>query len=194
MPKSNRGLVAGDGAPNSAAPPPPSSAEEVMQTITNTPLSRRKRLRAHSPSRFGRGPTPHPRACLTRQVAAGRLRSKPSNPPSPARLEPPEPAPSSSQVLPPHPDSNPVRDPSPTADLPVDVQCDEVELQRVLTRGTVVSLNVGPVGLASSLPTLAPTGGTCPSRSTSEHARADTQTLPRVLPLRQQESEVGGAK
>ena len=38
----------------------------------------------------------------------------------------------------------------------MDVQCDEVEIQSVLTRGTVVSLNVGPVGLASSLPTLAP--------------------------------------
>jgi hypothetical protein len=47
-----------------------------------------------------------------------------------------------------------VRVPSPKADLVV--QCDEVGLQRALTRGTTVSLNVGPVGLASSLPALAP--------------------------------------
>ena len=34
--------------------------------------------------------------------------------------------------------------------------CDEAGLQRALTRGTIISLNVGPVGLASSLPALAP--------------------------------------
>jgi hypothetical protein len=133
-----------------------------MQTNIRPPRPLRKRRRARSPARSERAPPPQrrpalspraPAACLTGQATTRRSRSEPSSTPLPARIASPDPAPSSSQVLPPRRDSIPVCVP-PKAEP--DVPCDEAGLQRALTRGTIISLNVGPVGLASSLPALAP--------------------------------------
>ena len=114
----------------------------------------------NSPSRSGEvqppriGPSRSPRTCLTGQENSRRSRSEPPTSTSPARSATPEPDPQLAQALSLRPGLGPVPCPSPAPDLAV--PGDEEGLQRALTRGTVVTLNVGPVGLASSFPALAP--------------------------------------
>ena len=94
------------------------------------------------------GPTRPPRARLTEQETPTRLRSEPPPSTSPARMATPEPDPPPAQVLPPRHELSPVRPPPPS---PSSVRPSDEGLH-----GTIVTLNVGPVGLASSLPALAP--------------------------------------
>ena len=65
-----------------------------------------------------------------------------------------EPDPSPAQVPFSSPDRGPVRVPSPA--VSVDASDDEEGYQRMLTSGTIASINVGPIGLASSFAALGP--------------------------------------
>ena len=130
------------------------------------------------------GPVVSPRAGLTRQADPGQPRNEPLPHPKRARMATSEPAPSTSptdsgrpgrepsalrrptreasmepdpspaQAPFSSPDRGPVRVPSPAAS--VDASDDEEGYQRMLTSGTIASINVGPIGLASSFAALGP--------------------------------------
>ena len=100
------------------------------------------------------GPARSPLVGLTGQEHPRPSRSDPPTSTSPMLPATPEPDPPPEQALPPQPGLGPVRFPSPAPALVLPDE--EAVLRRALTRSTIVTLNVGPVGLASSLPALAP--------------------------------------
>ena len=120
----------------------------------------RTRVGACGPARPARaqsarnGPARAPLVGLTGQEHSRTSRSEPPTATSPMRPATPEPDPPPTQALPPQPGLGPVRCPSPAPAL--DFPDGEAVQRQALTSSTIVTLNVGPVGLASSFPALAP--------------------------------------